>query len=384
MRLVKDKEQCCGCSACEQKCPFNAIKMTVDEEGFYYPAIDEEACTNCGLCTKVCNNLPPKEGEYTQEYYAAKSCSMEDRMRSRSGGAFFEMAKHIIGENGAVYGSVIESDMTVRHIRANTMNEVCRMQGSKYVESDIPGVYAQVEADLESGLEVLFSGTACQVAGLYGYLKYSKGITLENLFTVDIVCHGVVSRKIFADYINFIEKKYHGKVEKFNFRDKSFGWNTHVETFVINGKKHARKNYTNIFYSNKALRPSCGNCAFASYNRPGDITVADFWGLKDNLKDFDDNKGVSAVMVNTENGDMLFSAIQTNVDMHEVDKKTCSQPNLHNPSKIPANRSEFWNCYRNQGFMGVMKTDGRYDILRRIKWHLVDFRKIKNNKLFGG
>lgn len=381
MSFVKNKIDCCGCSVCEQKCPVNALSMQIDEEGFFYPVIDEKLCTNCGLCQNVCNNKSPVDIEYDQKFYAVKGKNTADRMRSRSGGAFFEMAKSVIDQNGIVYGSVLESDMKVRHIRASEMEEIYRMQGSKYVESDIFGIYSQVEDDLKKGLKVLFSGTACQVAGLYGYLTHSKGVSFENLFTVDIVCHGVVSRKIFEDYIKFIEKKYKGKAEKFNFRDKSFGWNTHVETFVINEKKHARKNYTNIFYSNKALRPSCGNCRFASYNRSGDITIADFWGLKDKVNDFDDNKGVSAVMINTENGSKLFAEIQTNIDMHEVDKKLCSQPNLHKPTQIPANRAEFWDRYKKHGFIAVMKTEGRYDLLRRIKWHLVDFKKIKKNLL---
>lgn len=379
MKLVKDKEKCCGCSACAERCPVKAITMTVDEEGFYYPVINEDNCTDCGLCLKVCRNTPWDNDLQNQKYYAVKSRSVADRMRSRSGGFFFELAKQIVNVNGAVYGVVMEDDCNVRYKRAATLEEVKLMQGSKYVESDILGIYPYVENDLKDGLRVLFSGTACQVAGLYGYLSLKK-VDQSRLVTIDIVCHGVPSRKVLEDYIRFAEKKYKGSIEAFNFRDKSFGWNTHVETYIINGKKRARKNYTNLFYTNLCLRPSCGNCAFASYQRPADITIADFWGLNEKLQGFDDNKGVSAVLVNTQKGADAFAAIKDCVDIHEVDKETCSQPNLHKPTKIPANRAEFWKVYKEKGFMGVMKAYGRYDLLRRIKWHLIDFRKIKNNR----
>lgn len=373
--LVRDKIDCCGCTACSKRCPVGAIEMISDDEGFMYPNIDNSKCIHCGLCERICSNNPVNVSEFKQEFYAAKTKNEDDRKRSRSGGLFFEAAKHVINMQGSVYGAAIINNV-VKHIRGITLEDCILMQGSKYVESDLNDCYLEIERDLLDNMYVLFSGTACQVAGLYAFLSVKKNLSLDKLFTIDIVCHGVASSKIFKDYIHFLENKYNSEINKFNFRNKSYGWALHYETFEVKNKTISNRSWTNLFYSNQCLRPSCGKCAFASYNRPGDLTIADFWGLNKINPEFDDDKGVSTVIINSFKGKELFNICSENMNILQVTKENCSQPNLNRSSIIPIDREKFWILYKNKGFKTVLIKYGRYDILRRIKWKL-ELRKIE-------
>lgn len=376
-KVYNEKKECTGCSACAQKCPKQAISMICDNEGYYYPSIRQDLCIDCGLCKKICGNHSPQVSIEGQRYFAAKAKSNKIRMRSRSGGVFFLAAKYVIENNGVAYGAILTADNVVQHIRANNIDDVQKMQGSKYVESDIRGIYSSVNVDLNEGKLVLFSGTPCQVSGLYGFLR---GNHPTNLLTMDIVCHGVASPRIFQDYIKFIENRYNGKVVSFDFRDKKYGWNQHFETFKINGRICNRNNYTSLFYSNRCMRPSCGSCNFTSYKRCSDITLADFWGLKQStVSDFDDNKGVSAVLINTIAGQKLFNHFKGEMQTIEVNKEMCSQPQLHTPSVVPNDRDLFWKLYSSKGIIAIMKKYGRYDLGRRLKWYFWDFPKLKKS-----
>lgn len=380
MKSVYDKKnECCGCNACYEICPRNAITMVQDQEGFYYPEIDQSKCVDCGLCTKVCGFKSPTKQGYEQKYFAAKNKIVNERLKSRSGGVFFCAAKNIINAGGVVYGVIIDDDMSVHYERSTTVEGCRAMQGSKYVESDITGIFKEVKQDLNNGKTVLFSGTACHVAGLLGFLKNNR--YLDNLYTIDIVCHGVSSRLIYQDYLHFVSQKYGGEVRNFNFRDKAYGWDAHVETFVINGKTHGFNNYTQLFYCNRALRPSCGNCMFASYNRVADLTIADFWGLKKIVADFDDNRGVSSVMINSDKGERLFAELHNSMECVEVSAKDCNQPNLNKPSSVPDDRENFWKVYKEKGFKAVLVQYGRYDLVRRLLWIFRDLPKLKHNMI---
>ena len=364
------KSQCCGCSACVDVCPHHAISMQSDEEGFLCPVIDKNICTDCGLCLKNCafyNRDAPINPVEKPITYIVKHKNVNTRMNSRSGGVFVAVSDWILSVGGAVYGCVLTSDMQVKHIRAITSYDRDKMCKSKYVQSDTRGVFPAIEADLKEGIKVLFSGTGCQVDGLLSYLKYKK-CNLDNLYTIDIVCHGAPSPLIFEEYIQWAEKKYKGKITNFEFRDKTVcGWDGHFETFIVNGKKHIRNTYRELFYTNSILRLSCYNCKYSCVNRSSDITIADAWGIKQANPEFNDNRGVSLAIVQSPKGQKLVHIIESSCDVKEVSLDKYMQPNLCKPSAPKRDRDKFWKIYYSDGIDRLIKTYAGQSFIIRFK-----------------
>ncbi len=275
---IKDKSDCCGCTACASVCKHNAISMQPDVMGFLYPVVDKSICVDCGLCEKVCVfndhydtslNLPQPEA------YAARHKKLEEVETSRSGAAFIAISDYILEKGGVVYGAGYTDHFRVVHKRASTKAERNEFKGSKYVQSDLGHVFRQVKKDLKDGLTVLFSGTPCQTAGLNSYI--GKKLR-DHLILVDIVCHGVPGPYLWRDYIAYLEKKHGDKICWVNFRDKqAFGWTAHKETFKF-VKGGGKMSFTYLFYQHIMFRSSCGKCHFTNTKRPSDITIADFWG----------------------------------------------------------------------------------------------------------
>ena len=376
MELVKDKAQCCGCTACKNICPKQAIEMVEDEQGFLYPEISQEKCINCGLCKKTCfyqSGYKVLDDHLDKiETYAVKHKNLKIRMESRSGGIFTALSDEILNQNGVIYGVGYKNGFKVCYKRAETEEQRSEFRGSKYVQSEVGDIFKQVKMDLDNGRKVLFSGTPCHVAGLAKFIRNK-----ENLFLVDIVCHGTPSPKIFKDYISFLEKKYGGKVEQFDFRDKSFGWNTHIESFVINREKIAKTIYTDLFYKHIMFRKSCYNCQFTNLNRPSDITIADCWGIEKNRPDVNDNKGVSLVIVNTEKGKKLYENIMPEIEQYKVDIKDYLQPQMQYPNKKYKKYEEFWNDYKEKGFEYITKKYAGKNLLGKVKRTLRKVRLLR-------
>lgn len=368
MNLAIDKSKCCACTACKNICPKQAIEMISDEKGFLYPKINENRCIKCGLCEKVCfyNTGYKVLDDHLKkiETYAIKHKDFNIRMNSRSGGIFTALSDYILNNNGVIYGVGYKENFVVCYKRAETKEERNKFRGSKYVQSELNDIFEQVKNDLENDRWVLFSGTPCHVAGLVKYLGKKK---YEKLLLVDIVCHGVPSPKIFKDYINYVEKKYNGKVDNFDFRDKTFGWNTHIESFIINNKKYSSNIYTNLFYSHLGFRESCYTCQVANLNRPSDITIADCWGIAENRPDIDDNKGVSLVIVNTEKGKFIQEKILSDLECYTIDINDYMQPQLRGPNKRSEKVDVFWNDYLNNGFTYIAKKYGTITFWDRVK-----------------
>lgn len=355
----RGKADCCGCTACMEVCPVGAIAMETDEEGFLYPKIDEGKCIRCGKCDRVCRfrPFPSREEPFAlPRAYGVKHTDLPTRQSSRSGGAFVGFSDVILARGGIVYGASMGPDFTVRHIRAVTAEERDRMKGAKYVQSDIRGIYPQVARELKDGLEVLFSGTPCQVAGLRGYLAEMR-VDVENLICCDMVCHGVPSPAIWRDYLAMIEQTHGRKILAANFRDKDFGWEAHCESFRLEGldKKLAVNEYTDLFYQHIMLRPSCSSCPFTNVHRPGDLTMADFWGIEKHDPAFSDNRGVSLVLVNSPAGEAVFEAARRDFDCFGTHVKDCMQPTLFKPSTPSPRREQFWADYRAMSFPELIR-----------------------------
>lgn len=376
MNLYKNEALCSGCSACSAVCSRNAISMKADEKGFFIPHIDEALCSNCGLCQNTCpiQNQTKENYRLPVDVYAVINKDEFIRKNSRSGGIFMAIAEWIIGQGGVVYGAGFAEDLAVQHMRAETFDDCKMFQGSKYVQSDVNNTFLNVAEDLKRERYVLYSGTGCQVDGLIHYLS-AKRINTDKLFLCDLVCHGNVSPKMYEDYRKWYEKKYNGKMTSFNFRDKSIiGWEHHVESFEIGNKKYMKRGYTELYYSNAAYRSSCYECHYSRKERVGDFTLADCWGAADKLRDMFDNKGISLLLVNSDKANTVINSISDKLNIRKVNLEDFMQPQLKYPIQKSDRYEEFWNMYKTQGFVSVLRDFGKQnikdDMKRWIKWHL--------------
>lgn len=355
---LRQKQDCSGCSACADTCPVQAISMYEDSEGFLYPRIDESLCIHCGKCDRVCGFKPKDESRSGYELpkaYGIKHRDEQTRLTSRSGAAFIAFSDRILEQGGVVYGAAMQENFTVRHIRATNREERDRMKGAKYVQSNVTGVYPVIAEDLRSGKKVLFSGTPCQVAGLIAMLD-ALYIDRSGLVSCDLVCHGVPSPMLWRDYVAYIEKTSGSAVKSADFRDKSFGWDSHCESFDLeNGKKIVSRDYTDLFYDHIMMRPSCHNCHFANVHRVADLTLADFWGIEKNDAAFNDNKGVSLVLVSSEKGVALLEEVKPQLHWFECNVANCIQPTLTKPTTPSPRRSDFWKDYKEMDFPAFLK-----------------------------
>lgn len=386
MIKINNPADCCGCTACASICNHDAITMKPDALGFLYPEVDKEKCVDCGLCEKACafnDNYDTSLNLDKPLAYGARHKDMNEVETSRSGAAFIAISDYILEQGGVVYGAGYTDHFRVVHKRATTKEERDEFKGSKYVQSDMTGVFRQVKQDLRDGLTVLFSGTPCQTSGLNSYI--GKRLR-ENLFLVDIVCHGVPSPYMWRDYIAYLEKKQGSPIVWVNFRDKQkYGWAAHHETFKFK-MGGGKMSFTYLFYKHIMFRKSCGNCHFTNTKRPSDITIADFWGWEKTNPNFNaDNKGCSLVLLNTEKGRKLFEAVHDRLNTMPAKLEDCLQPNMMHPSEIHPRREKFEEEYAKKGFKYVYFKYGeegwRYKLrilLRRIKRCITIILK-KNN-----
>jgi coenzyme F420-reducing hydrogenase beta subunit len=368
---LKTGKDCCGCTACESICGKHAITMVPDSLGFKYPKVDLDKCVECGMCEKVCSFNPDYKTPDNFEQpipYGVRLKDINEVMKSRSGGAFVAFSDWILEKGGVVYGVGYKDHFVVAHKRATTPEERDEFRGSKYVQSDLEGIFPMVKQDLKDGKWVMFSGTGCQVAGLKAYLP--KPLQ-EKLVTVDIVCHGVPSQKMWQDYLSYIEKKESGDVIGVNFRNKKdFGWNTHRETFTIKDSRSGKlkvNTYDYTFYHHMMQRPSCGICHFCNLRRNGDLTLADFWGWEKTADTMNhDNKGLSLILCSTPKGKRVFEEVYGQINFFEPKLEDCIQNHLKAPTKAKSTDSQFQKDYELRGFEYIRKKYGnvgwRYQI----------------------
>lgn len=330
------KSECCACTACEQACPVKAISFTKDEEGFLYPTINKDKCIDCGLCERVC---PVEHPNYcnteTPEVYAAMVKDVKQRKKSSSGGMFYAIASWILNLGGKVYGATMDENHQVKHIGVDNFEDLNMLRGSKYVQSDVQQVFADIKKELKAGRWCYFVGTGCQVAGLRSFLRKDY----DTLLTSDLVCHGAPSQWLFDQHIKYLEDKYKGKVSNYHFRNNE-GWGG-CEIFDLTNHKGKTKRYkfpsydlSPYLYSfmyGMTSRYSCYECPFARIPRQGDITLADYWGVKEFFPEMDRTNGVSLILLNTGRGEQIFQKVK---DCCEIRKSTVADGAKYNGNLV--------------------------------------------------
>ena len=345
-------DKCTGCGFCEGVCPSKAITMKESLDGFLYPQVNKSLCINCGLCTAKCSvlNNSPINNKCYRDIFAAYNIDDSIRDSSSSGGIFYLLASYVINHGGMVYGAALSYDCkAVQHIPVDCVSDLRRIMGSKYIQSDLRGVYPSIKVQLDAGRVILFSGTPCQIVGL----KRALNKDYDNLITVDFVCHGVPSPKVWRKYISEIEKNHCSIVKSVSFRDKRYGWKNYSLVFTLdNGtevvERITESPYLKGFVSNLTLRKSCYSCKFKEFNRLSDFTLADCWGAEQFLKDINDDKGISAIIVNTEKGVALINKLKGYIKL-PLDYSAFVE---HNPSFLfqplmNYNRSVFFKGFDN-------------------------------------
>lgn len=369
IQLYNKKENCCGCTACMNICPKNAIIMKEDEEGFLYPVIDQTKCIECGKCMRVCEfqNRDVRKNSYTQKFYAFKHGDEEVRINSTSGGAFTGVTDYILTNNGIIYGACYDDNLRVVHGRGVTKEDRNKFRGSKYAQSNLGNIFRQIEADLYHDKIVLFSGTSCQTAALK---KYIKPQYQEKLYLCDVACHGAPSPLIWEAYKKDMEYTFYDRIKKVNFRSKVQGWHNSTLNIDFGSGNYIgsiqKDAYYIMFFKHFILRPSCHKCKYASYERDSDITLADFWGIEDTILDMDDDKGVSLIMLNTKKGEEIINYLRQGSILKETVKDDCYQSIFEYPSKSNPKRKEFWQYYSKYGYQNVKNKYAKQKLVDRV------------------
>ena len=371
-----NKSLCTGCGACKEVCPFKAIDLKFNKEGFLEPVINRKKCIDCGLCYSVC--LCTEHNDVTnpvQRVFAVKHKENAVRKKSQSGGAFMALAEYILSIGGYVYGAALDKEFKTRHICVDNVDDLKHLQGTKYVQSELGDTFGEIIYKLSQNKTVLFTGLPCQVCGLKKLIK-AKKINDEKLYTCDLICFGVPSPKIFEEWLNLLKKTYKAHLTEVRFRDVDDAWGKGTEKYIFDsGLVKKGSCYTELYFNHLIDRTSCSNCNFSSMERAGDITIGDFWGIEEFLPEFTDDKGVSAILVNNDKGSKLFSESAGNMLFIESTKEavTKEQSRLQGQTyKYNKNRKVFWNKYRRFGLKFIMQEreyipiDTSYKILRRV------------------
>ena len=376
MISITDKHNCCGCEACVQKCPKQCISFNEDKEGFRYPLVEASLCIECGACEKVCPVIHSSEPRQPLHFYASKNPNEDVRLASSSGGVFTLLAESVILQGGVVFGAKFNEQWEVVHDYSETKEGLASFRTSKYVQSRIGNSFRQARDFLKQGRKVLFSGTSCQIAALKLFLHQEY----DNLLTVDIICHGVPSPKVWRLYLDTLVRNarkgensvslhpnlnipkgdtvsHNQMISGISFRDKRLGWKKYSFALTLakataDGKQntvllshiHKEDPFMKVFLSNINLRPSCYQCPAKAGKSGSDITLADYWGLNSQMPDFDDDKGVGLVMLNTLRGINTFKSLQTESREVTADAALANNPVYYHSVAPHPKRAKFF-CY---------------------------------------
>lgn len=351
--FLSDKKSCTACSACMNICPTNCISMVRDAEGFEYPVPDDR-CVGCRECERVCpieNNRTESKVGITQFAVAAVTNDEKLWHESTSGGAFTEICLSFGDSETIVFGATFDG-LAVVHDHVTGVSNVHMFRKSKYIQSSLSTSFGKVKEFLDAGRRVVFSGTPCQVAGLYAFL----GKQYDNLLCIDLICHGVGSPKFFLSVIEFYEKKYGSKIVGYSFRHKKAKLGN-LQTYL---SRHRLENnriyyvekdvYNEFFLTQLCLRPSCGsNCKFRTSNRLSDITIADFKNKSGVFPKLRDHRNYSTIVVNSSKGLAVFNGMRDRMTMLDCDLDDIKRHNplFYRQTTDNQLRDEFFNDYSN-------------------------------------
>lgn len=386
MIKITDKKDCCGCNACGDVCAHKAITFKTDIEGFWYPEVDTEKCTDCGLCEKVCPIInKAKEERYPiARVFAAYNKDEKIRIDSTSGGIHSALAEIMYDRNAYVCGAIYNDDYTVSHFTSPDRNILPKIRSSKYLQSSMEGQFIEIKNLLRDGKEVFYCGTPCQVHSLYNFLRKPY----FNLTTCDFICRGVNSPKVFLSYMDMLEKQFGSKATEIKFKNKKWGWhNFSMRVNFANGQQYCKDRWHDLFFigylqSGNFARPSCYDCQFKGFPQKADITLADFWGIEKIDPSMDQDKGTSLVMVNSDKGMELFNAIKSQIEWKEFTMEDARKGNPALDTSLKAvnnDRAAFFKALDEYPFDKVAKNFFPLPTLsRKLKNKVVGLlRKIK-------
>ena len=398
---IRDKSQCCGCEACVQRCPKRCISLVEDVEGFLYPKVDTSLCIDCGLCEKVCPIINQSIEREPQAVFAAINPDDNIRKSSSSGGIFSALANAVLSQGGVVFGVCWSADWRLIFDYAETQEDLSRFRGSKYLQAHVGDAYVKAEQFLKLGRQVLFTGTSCQIAALKLYLKRDY----DNLLAVDVICHGAPSLGVFRAYlseeiaqvadrqkknsVSLSSKSYIAErnkldiagwsIEDIQFRDKRLGWKKFSFTLrLAEASAEGDKNTVSLscplnenvfmrgFLRNFYLRPSCYSCPAKSGKSGSDITLGDFWGINQLKPEIDDDRGVSAVMVNTARGASWLGGLSLEQCSMLYDDVCLYNPALVHSVACPPQRVKFFERYGKESFFALVNDLCRISLARRV------------------
>ena len=373
--IVK-KEQCCGCGACEDICPKYCINLKYNEEGFLCSSVDRTDCIECGLCENVCPELKAieiNEKPQIKKAYVGYAVDEKIRQSGSSGGIFSVFAQSIIEAGGVVYGAAFDELFTVKHIRVDSVFALKKILTSKYVQSDMRGVYSQIQADLYAGKKVMFCGTPCQVTALHHFIEQKK--LTDNLVLIDFICHGVPSPRVWDTYKIFLERKLDGYLKYVNFRDKIRAWHDYSFVAATNSGKrmsesHELNAYMQTFISDKNIRKSCFSCVCKPNNYFSDITLGDAWAIEKEKPEWADDKGISFLAVRSQNGDKLLHKLQEKLKLAETSyEQWCAwNPSLYSSTVQNEGRIQFFKDFMKGDFDLLWYKESKIALKKRIRY----------------
>ena len=388
MIKITDKRKCTGCSACVNICPKKAITFECDKAGYNYPVVDSKKCIDCSLCDKICPMINPVDVDNNYDEPLVKAAWNKDeqiRINSTSGGIFTAIAQRFIEKDGYVVGAEYSEDFGIRHSIISKDTNIVNLRQSKYAQSDLGDVFVSIKRLLQDNKQVLFCGSPCQVAGLRKYLLKDY----DNLFIVDFICRGIISQKIYKNYLDSVEKHTNSKISKVHFKNKDFGWNRFSTKISLeNGEFYHKDRYNDEYMKgylkyNLYLRPCCYDCQFKTLPRLSDLTLGDFWGIGNSDKSLDNDKGTSVVLINSDKGREFFNNISdlifaTDSSLEQVKKGNAC---LFNKAEEGKYSEYFYKNFEKKDFIDLINKIDEKELWDRDDLSIRDRLYLLKNKL---